>query len=101
MHSFRETMDTVHEVEEIEEEEKEEKKSTKALIAEAENALMAICKGLESSLQRLKMLQKNMQEQETVEKALVAALLVAGTAGRRFGAVLLHELEKIDTPLTE
>lgn len=100
-------MNTVHEVEEIgevdmeDEEEEEMEESTEALIAEAEDALVVMCRGLESSLQRLKMLQQNMQKQETVEKALVTALRVAETAGRRFGAVLLHELEKIDTHLTE
>ena len=94
-------MNTVHEVEEIEEGEEDMEESTEALIAEAKDALVVMCRGLESSLQRLKMLQQNMQKQETVEKALVTALRVAETAGRRFGAVLLHELEKIDTHLIE
>ncbi len=60
--------------------------------------LAALCGSLESCLHRLKGLQRQMQEQETVEKALAAALSVARGAGRRFGAVLLHELLlKIET----
>lgn len=54
--------------------------------------LPALCDSLEGCLQRLKVLQRKMQEQETVEKALAAALTVARGAGRGFGAVLLREL---------
>jgi hypothetical protein len=60
--------------------------------------LPALCGALEGCLQRLKVLQHKMQEQETIEKALAAALTVARGAGRGFGAVLLHELlTKIET----
>ena len=63
--------------------------------------LSALCVSLEGCLQRLKVLQRKMQEQETVEKALAAALTVARGAGRDFGAVLLRELvtalSKIET----
>ena len=62
--------------------------------------LLGLCSTLESCLRRLKVLQRQMQEQETVEKALAAALSVAQGSGRQFGAVLLNELAKIETRAT-
>jgi hypothetical protein len=76
------------------------KKAKEVKEAESEEPvdLAALCGSLEGCLHRLKGLQHQMQEQETVEKALAAALSVAKGAGRRFGAVLLHELLlKIET----
>ena len=66
----------------------------------AEIDLSGLCSTLESCLRRLKVLQRQMQEQETVEKALAAALSVAQGSGRQFGAVLLNELAKIETRAT-
>lgn len=62
-----------------------------------ETDLSGLCNTLEGCLHRLKVLQRQMQEQETVEKALAAALSVAQGSGRQFGAVLLNELTKIET----